>query len=485
MQKAAPSVSIVIPAWNAIAYTLDCLESLKGLNYQDYQIILVDNGSTDGTAEKVREHYPDVIVVRNETNRGFAHACNQGLAVGFGSGADFAFLLNNDTLVDPELLTQLVETAELRPHGGIFGPRICYADRPETAWFTGMRFSTPIYFVRTAPRYQVQATTPTAVDFVSGCGMLIGRRVYERIGGLNEDYFMYYEDLDYCLTAKKAGFDIVYTPKAQMWHVLSVSSGGKDSPLKQYHQVKSGLIFYRRHASGIWRVINISLRVTHAVWTALKLFLRGRLQVDVVRHYFRGLRESAAIETPEAGAHSVGGSTCCPLCDGASSVLVHRGTDLLHGGKGEFAVYECRNCRVRYQWPQPGSLESLYPEDYGGYRPDAPHTRSRFRSQSLQRRVALINQLSPRGGRLLDVGCGSGDFLDAARSTGLWQVEGLEPNAAAAEAAAKTLGARVYPGDLLSADPAGPFQAITMWHVLEHVPDPRRAATGRPGAAGG
>jgi len=288
-----PAVGIVIPVWNAINYTLTCLESLRQLSYPHFEIVVIDNGSTDGSFEIIRSRYPSVILIRNETNRGFAHACNQGLERVFGKGAEFALLLNNDTLVAPDMLVNLIDTARSYPGAGIFGPRICYADRPDVPWFTGIRFNRPIYIVRTAsPRHQVQSDVPVPVDFISGCGMLIRRSLYEAIGGLSEDYFMYYEDLDFCLRARQARWQAMYVPHALMWHALSVSSGGKDSPLKQYHQVKSSLIFYRRHTRGLWYVLNLAIRVSHAGWTALGHLLRRQLRRDVIREYLRGIRES-------------------------------------------------------------------------------------------------------------------------------------------------------------------------------------------------
>lgn len=288
-----PAVGIVIPVWNALAYTLACLESLTHLSYPSFEIVIIDNGSTDGSSETIRARYPSVTVIRNETNRGFAHACNQGLQHVFAKGAEFAMLLNNDTLIAPDMLTNLVSTARSYPNTGIFGPKICYADRPDVPWFTGIRFNRPIYIARTAsPKYQVQSDVPVHVDFISGCGMLIRRSVYEAVGGLSEDYFMYYEDLDFCLRAKQAGWLAMYVPTAVMWHVLSVSSGGKDSPLKQYFQVKSSLIFYRRHTRGGWYVLNLTIRVLHAVWTALGHLVRRQLRRDVIREYLRGIREA-------------------------------------------------------------------------------------------------------------------------------------------------------------------------------------------------
>ncbi len=288
-----PAVGIVIPIWNAIAYTLACLESLTQLSYPRFEIVVIDNGSTDGSYEAIRTHYPSVILIRNETNKGFAHACNQGLRHIFEREAQYALLLNNDTLIAPDMLTRLIEVARSHPDVGIFGPKICYADRPEIPWFTGIRFNWPIYIVRTAsPKYQVQSETPELVDFISGCGMLIRRSVYEAIGGFSEEYFMYYEDLDFCLRAKRAGWPAMYVPHALMWHALSVSSGGKDSPLKQYFQVKSSLIFYRRHTRHLWYILNLTIRLAHAFWTASHHLLRRELSRDVIREYLRGVREA-------------------------------------------------------------------------------------------------------------------------------------------------------------------------------------------------
>lgn len=289
-----PFIGIVVPVWNALAYTLACLDSLAKLSYPRVEVVVVDNGSTDGTSEAIRDRYREVVLIRNERNMGFAHACNQGLAHVFAHKAEFALLLNNDTLVAPDMLLRLVDAAQSNPGAGILGPKICYADRPDVPWFTGIRFKGQIYIVRTAsPKYQVQSDVPVLVDFISGCGMLIHRTVYDTIGGLSTDYFMYYEDLDFCLRAKHAGFGVMYVPSALMWHALSVSTGGKDSPLKQYFQIKSSLIFYRRHTRGIWRWLNLAIRFAHAIWTATHHLFRGNLRRETIREYLRGIRESA------------------------------------------------------------------------------------------------------------------------------------------------------------------------------------------------
>ena len=300
--NASPRIGIAIPVWNAKAYTLACLDSLAAMDFADYLITVVDNGSTDGTAEEVRRRWPDIGLIREEENRGFAFACNRGMDRLFSLGCDYVLLLNNDTLVRPDMLAQLLDCSQRNPRAGILGPKICYADRPTVPWFTGLRFPKPVYFVRTSsPKAQVQSDVPTQVDFISGCGMLITRAVYSAIGGLSEDYFMYYEDLDYCLTAKQADFELWYVPSAVMWHKVSVSSGGKDSPVKQYYQVKSSLVFCSRHTFGLWRWLNLALRFGHAGYTLLGHLVKRRLQWDSVRQYVRGVREGSKVIRRSSG----------------------------------------------------------------------------------------------------------------------------------------------------------------------------------------
>jgi SAM-dependent methyltransferase len=250
--------------------------------------------------------------------------------------------------------------------------------------------------------------------------------------------------------------------------------------------VKSAIIFNRRHSSGLFRVLGVGLRLAHAGWMGIKSLLRGRLSLDVVRHYARGVREAtregSAAVSAAAAPEMVPGQ--CPLCHGRSLSFAFAGTDLLHETLGRFSVWECAACRLRFQFPLPPDFDALYPLDYGGYAPSARLTRSRFRGRSLQARVALLARLRPQGGRLLDVGCGSGDFLAAIAASGIWRAAGLEPNPAAARLAAKTPGITARVGDLSSpGDLAGPFDVITLWHALEHALTPKGRSALRSGCS--
>src|SRR5436190_7401977 len=136
----APSVAVIVLNWNGRDDTLACLESLAGLNYDNFQVMVVDNGSTDGSVGAIRPRFPGVEIIETGRNLGFAEGNNVGIRLALDRGMDYVFLLNNDTVVDPSLLSELVAAAERCPEGGIFGAQILYHSDPLKIWFAGARW---------------------------------------------------------------------------------------------------------------------------------------------------------------------------------------------------------------------------------------------------------------------------------------------------------------------------------------------------------
>jgi GT2 family glycosyltransferase len=303
-----PVVWIIVLNWNRREDTVQCISSLRQLDYPAYRILVVDNGSTDGSPELFRT-LAGVDLVANERNLGFAAGNNVGIEYALERGADYVLLLNNDTTVSPSLVSTLVEVAEADRQIGIVGPIVYYADRTSEVWFAGMRFQFGLYVLRTGLHLRPPIAPVEEVDFVSGCGMLVRGTVWQRIGLLDPDYFMYYEDLDLCIRAKRAGFRIMCATQAHMWHALSASSGGPDSPQKQYYQVKSTFVFCRKQTRGLQRVLNLGLRLAHAGFVAVRHMLRGRLQPAAVRMYLKGIAdamEATVTEVTDAEAGEAG-----------------------------------------------------------------------------------------------------------------------------------------------------------------------------------
>ena len=287
----SPNVVALVLNWNLHDDTLRCAQSLKQSDYPNLQVVIVDNGSQPDIYAQLRKELPDISFVRSEVNLGFAEGNNLGFSYALAQGADYVLAINNDTVVDNQMISRLVAAAEANPEAGLLGPIIYYLDCPQEVWFAGYRFVHGIYILRRGLHLISPLHPIEEVDFVSGCGVLVRRKVLEQVGMFSSEYFMYYEDLDLCFRVKAAGMKILCVTDAKMWHAVSSSTGGADSPLKQYYQVKSSLIFYRKHSYGIKRLLNISLRLGHAAFTLIGAVVHGRLKPAAIPMFLKGLLE--------------------------------------------------------------------------------------------------------------------------------------------------------------------------------------------------
>lgn len=252
-RKATPRVAVVVLTWNGKALTLACVESLLSLEYDAADIIVVDNGSTDGTAEAVRRTYGDrVTIVENPGNLGFSRGNNIGIRRALERGADLVLLLNNDTTVDPALVRCLVGVIRSADEIGIVGPKIYYASPPDRIWFAGGEISlgrgvSRHIGIREKDRGQHDAVRD--VHYVTGCALMAKREVFDAIGDLDPVFAAYYEDADFCMRARRAGFRVVYVPSGKVWHKISASTGGQLGAAKVSRKLRSTFIFLRRYAS--------------------------------------------------------------------------------------------------------------------------------------------------------------------------------------------------------------------------------------------
>ena len=250
-----PRVAIIVLNWNGLTDTLECLESLASLDYPAYEVVVVDNGSTDGSPDAIRERFTDVTVVENGENLGFTGGNNVGLRRALEQGADYALLLNNDTEVAPDFVRLLVRAAEADAGIGVAGPTIYYYDQPETVWSAGggidwRRGKTWMVGLGTRDVGQ-SGESLREVDFVSGCALLVKRAVLDSVGLLDDRFFAYYEETEWCVRALRAGFRIVHVPGAKVWH--KINPGGRtNSPMVHYYLTRNRLLFLKVSGAG-WR----------------------------------------------------------------------------------------------------------------------------------------------------------------------------------------------------------------------------------------
>ncbi len=250
-----PTVAIIILNWNSGLHTRDCLASLAQLDYGSCFTLVVDNGSTDRSLQHVRDEFPGVTILENGRNLGFTGGNNVGMEWAMGQGADYMLLLNDDTEVAPDFLHRLVEAAEADPAIGMAGPTIRYHDQPEVIWSAGGEIDRARGRTRMAglnePDSGQFGPTPRSVDFITGCALLVKRAVVEQVGLLDDRFFAYYEETEWCVRAAKKGFKIVHVPKAIVWHKIQIEKRD-DSPQVLYYMTRNRLLFLRSAGLG-WR----------------------------------------------------------------------------------------------------------------------------------------------------------------------------------------------------------------------------------------
>jgi len=301
--------AVIILNFNGSRDTLACLESLSEGSGLRHEIIVVDNGSKDSSVPRLqswamkknipilssgypadrgyasetslpRSVWPKLSMIQTGANLGFAEGNNIGIKYALKRDVEYIMLLNNDTVVPPGVVSHLVQTAK-QENAGIVGACICYFDEPERVWFTGGEFRW--WNDRMIQSVSVRLKSSDSIietDWVTGCCMLVHRRVFDEIGLLDENAFLYGEDVDFCLRAAQAGIRRVVTLRATIYHKVSRSSGA-DTPFTWYHYTRSRLYFHRKHHSKFSHLLFLIAFLPTRFGRSLGWMLYGRL--DLIR----------------------------------------------------------------------------------------------------------------------------------------------------------------------------------------------------------
>lgn len=271
-----PLVYVVILNWNNAADTLECLESLQDIDYRPYIPVVVDNGSSDGSVERIQAAFPDIHQIELDSNLGYAAGNNSGINYALGAGADYVLVLNNDTLVEKRMLREMVAFAEANENIGMIGPKM-YCYQPEDTifalgsfvdWSRGETTNRGMFL----PASDVEIPLrEEAVDFIAGCCVLVSKNMLEEVGFLDPIYYLNYEDVDWGIRAQEKGFEVWFTPKAVIWHKVSATMG-QASPMNTYYMTRNALLFFWKNSppNYKWRAIgHIMLRTIRAIgaWT--------------------------------------------------------------------------------------------------------------------------------------------------------------------------------------------------------------------------
>ncbi|MCB0509678.1 MAG: glycosyltransferase family 2 protein [Bacteroidetes bacterium] len=288
-EKTQPLVYAVVTNWNGLEDTTECLASTLASDYPNLKIILVDNGSTDDSASTLAQNFPEVDQVQTGKNGAITAAYNMGMQYGLDRKADYILMLNNDTVLAPDMISKMVQVAEADETIGQVTPKIYYYDQPQTIWFAGGKrswFDFGAYDTHEGLLDSPQNNVAKEVDFAWACGMLMRRSLLEKMGLFDTQFYLYYDDVDTSIRTQQAGYRIWYEPGAKMWHKVSHSTG---SAKFAYIWARSKMRLYLKHAHGIHKAILIFYAFIHGIFRILVARqdnLRPRVHT---RSYFTGL----------------------------------------------------------------------------------------------------------------------------------------------------------------------------------------------------
>jgi GT2 family glycosyltransferase len=256
MPHISPKVSFVIVHLDQEDATRECIRSLLHLSYENIEIVLVDNCSTDASGERLHKEFPGAVFIRNEENLGFAEGNNVGIRKALAEKADYVVLLNNDTVVEQNFVQPLLGLAQSDRTIGVQSCKIYFFADPEKLWYAGGILNTDTatgihrgMFASDSERYNKIEDT----GYATGCMMFIARSALETVGLFDSAFFIYLEDADWCERARRSGYRVVYNPGAWLRHKVSVTTK-IDSPFYLYFTARNKILFLRKHARR-WRLI--------------------------------------------------------------------------------------------------------------------------------------------------------------------------------------------------------------------------------------
>lgn len=264
-----PKVAIVLVCYNGFNDTEECLRSLRLINYTNYEVIVVDNGSKTECVDKTEEILQQRETLIRATNNGFSAGNNLGIIEAEKRNCKYVLLLNNDTVVEPDFLKHLVSKATAEDNHAAIAPKIRYFFDKTKIWYAGGSFNTLTGRTTHIGMNQTdsgQFDLSRDVEFISGCCILLPIEVINTVGLMDEDYFLYCEDLDYCRKIRNAGYQLIYEPNATIYHKVSASTG-KQSNLVTYYMVRNKMYVIRRH-------IKFPKRIIANVYNALEVAKR-------------------------------------------------------------------------------------------------------------------------------------------------------------------------------------------------------------------
>ena len=301
--KNNPAVAIIVLNWNGLTDTLECLNSLKEIDYPNYKVVVVDNASSDGSPEVIKVNFAEHMLLSNSENLGFPEGNNVGIRWALKDNYEYVLLLNNDTTVKGDFLSKLMDVCNSESKCGIVGPNILYHGEPTKSWslggYFGSRNGRP-YQYNSFSVFNGNPSLIREVGWVSGCALLIKSEAIKKAGLLDPDYFFGSEDADWCARVKKTGYKILYVHDSVVFHKKPMQQLRKDfTPSELYYTMRNILIFaLKNDLFSFSFILSFIISFTkRMMWVILTLNFNGisalfRAVIDFKRRRFGRARYS-------------------------------------------------------------------------------------------------------------------------------------------------------------------------------------------------
>jgi len=284
----APLVYLVVLNWNGFDDTHECLESLQHLAYPRYQVLVVDNASSDNSPERIVVQHPEAELIRCKQNLGIAAGYNRGIEAALARGAEYIVVMNNDLVCDPAFVSHMVVTQRRWPACGMVMPKIYYYEARDVIWSAGAytRWMASNIVLRGRQQHDGPAYKEMVpLQFAPSCCLLLTRDLCQRIA-FDEDYFFYYDDWDFCMQARAVGQQLIFAPNAHLWHKVSRSTQNSPSSLRWWKILGQSCVrYHQKHHS-------LRLLAVYVGWVLLRETVKGNVRSlpTFLRGIWAGLR---------------------------------------------------------------------------------------------------------------------------------------------------------------------------------------------------
>lgn len=301
-----PSVWALVLHWRGIDYTRRCLNSLRDTKTKNFRVLLVDNGSENNEGDTLKQEFPEIELLKSETNLGFAGGCNVGMEYCLGKNADLIWLLNNDTTIPSDTLDKLLEVSRELPRAGALGA--CIVEHEGEGKDKAVQARGEIDFIK-AKTFLRRDAHGKAVDceWLSGSNLLLRADALKHAGLFDETYFLYFEDTELCHRFRLKGWQCILVPDALITHTGNASTTGKRRFWRDYYYTRNRFLFFSQYLKGFQKIPAFTFMFAHLLRHSIALPLRGEKGKNQLRAELLGARDYFQ--------HSLGRAKCLDWCE--------------------------------------------------------------------------------------------------------------------------------------------------------------------------